>query len=190
MKMILTFKSAGTFDLVVSDTGAVCSNGGGPSVMFGGNFGLLARSTLDGVGVVLADQEDLTIEETFDEISISSSCFVLPIPEGSPDGKEDGPFVFKLPPLWKVASAGDENAVDGEHDEDGDEEAGFDVPKLVVPFERGPPEATPAGNVYEHWYVDLPPRVRSSRMAKTDNSNLSIILHDVVDVVIVKKFLW
>ena len=99
MKMILTFKSAGTFDLVVSDTGAVCSNGGGPSVMFGGNFGLLARSTLDGFGVVLADQEDLTIEETFDEISISSSCFVLPIPEGSPDGKEDGPFVFKLPPL-------------------------------------------------------------------------------------------
>ena len=58
---------------------------------------------------------------------------------------------------------------------------------MVVPFERGPPEATPAGNVYEHWYVDLPPRVRSSRMAKTDNSNLSIILHDVVDVVIVKK---
>ena len=60
---------------------------------------------------------------------------------------------------------------------------------MVVPFERGPPEATPAGNVYEHWYVDLPPRVRSSRMAKMDNSNLSIILHDVVDVVIVKKFL-
>ena len=44
--------------------------------------------------------------------------------------------------------------------------------------------------MYEHWYVDLPPRVRSSRMAKTDNSNLSIILHDVVDVVIVKKFLY
>ena len=61
---------------------------------------------------------------------------------------------------------------------------------MVVPFERGPPEATPAGNVYEHWYVDLPPRVRSSRMAKMDNSNLSIILHDVVDVVIVKKFLY
>ena len=60
---------------------------------------------------------------------------------------------------------------------------------MVVPFERGPPEATPAGNVYEHWYVDLPPRVRSSRMAKTDNSNLSIILYDVLDVVIVKKFL-
>ena len=61
---------------------------------------------------------------------------------------------------------------------------------MVVPFERGPPEATPAGNVYEHWYVDLPPRVRSSRMAKTDNSNLSIILHDVVDVVIAKQFLY
>ena len=60
---------------------------------------------------------------------------------------------------------------------------------MVFPFERGPPEATPAGNVYEHWYVDLPPRVRSSRMAKTDNSNLSIILYDVLDVVIVKKFL-
>ena len=189
MKIILTFKSAGTFDLVVSDTGAVCSNGGGPSVILGGNFGLL-ESTLDGVGVGLADQEDLTIVETFDEMSISSSCFVLHIPEGSPDGKEDGPFVFKLPPLWKVPSAGDENAVEGEHDEDGDEEAGFDVPELIAPFERGPPEATPAGNVYEHWYVDLPPRVRSSRMAKMDNSNLSIILHDVVDVVIVKKFLW
>ena len=24
---------------------------------------------------------------------------------------------------------------------------------------------TPAGKVYEHWYVDRPPRVRSSRMA-------------------------
>ncbi len=26
-----------------------------------------------------------------------------------------------------------------------------------------------AGRVYEHWYVDLPPRVRSSRMAARDN---------------------
>ena len=30
---------------------------------------------------------------------------------------------------------------------------------------------TPAGKLYEHWYVDRPPRVRSSRMAENDASS-------------------
>ena len=65
--LVLTFKSAGTFDFVVSGTGAVCSNGGGPSVIFGGKFVLLGSSTLGGVGVVLVDHEDLVIDDTLAE---------------------------------------------------------------------------------------------------------------------------
>ena len=57
--LLHTFKRAGTFDFVVSGTGTVCSNGGGPSVILGGKFVLLGNSTLGGVGVVLVDQDDL-----------------------------------------------------------------------------------------------------------------------------------
>jgi len=166
---IISFKSAGTFDLVVSCTGQVCSNGGGPSVIFGGKFVLFGNSTaLGGVGVVLADQDDLAIDDIFSESPISCSVFVLFKLEASPGGKEEGPFPFILLPLLKFARVADANdAVYGEHDDDGEEEDVVAALELMTPPGNGPPDATPAGRVYEHWYVERPPRVRSSRIASS-----------------------
>ena len=148
---IQTFKSAGTFDLVVSGTGAVCSNGGGPSVIFGGKLVLFGNSAaLGGVGVVFADQDDLAIDDICVETSMSSSVFVLPVSRG---GKEDGPFPFTLLPLLKFARVADAKTVEGEQEDDGEEEeevfgARFE---LMTPPGKGPPDATPTGRVYEHW---------------------------------------
>ena len=49
---------------------------------------------------------------------------------------------------------------------------------------EGPTDAggvRPAGRVYEHWYVDLPPRVRSSLIAVINNNNLTLLAKIVND---------
>ena len=131
--LLPTFKSAGTFDFVVSGTGAVCSNGGGPSVILGGKFVLLGNSTLGGVGVVLVDQDDLARDCTFVESSILSSDFLFP--EGNPNGKDEGPFPFIPLQLFKLEIVAETNAADGGHEEDEDV---LGAPGLIAPPGRGP----------------------------------------------------
>ena len=125
------------------------------------------NSILGCVGVVLVDQEDLAFEGTLTESSILSSGLFAHPPDGSPVGKDDGPFPFTLLLLLKFARVAEANAADGELEDDGEEEEVFGPFVLIAAPGRGPPDATPAGRVYEHWYVERPPLVRSSRIAKT-----------------------
>ena len=82
-------------------------------------------------------------------------------------------------PLFKFISVALANAAEGEPVEEGEEEDVFGALELMAPAGRGPPDATPAGRVYEHWYVERPPRVRSSRIAEVirnhDNHNFLLI---------------
>ena len=130
---MLTFNRAGTFDLVVRGTGAVCSNGGGPSVIFGGKFVPPWNSTLGGVGVVLVDQDDRTIDGILDESSISSPDFATDNPDGSADGSDDGPFPFTLLPLFKFIFVAEANAADGEPEDVGEEDDVFGALVLIAP---------------------------------------------------------
>ena len=118
----------------------------------------------------MADHDDLIIDDAVvvePARSISSSGFSEHgIPDGSPGGNEEGPLPFILL-LLRLASVAEAKAADGEHEDEGEEERVFG-PLEVIPLDgKGPPGATPAGSVYEHWYVDRPPLVRSSRIAKT-----------------------
>ena len=148
--MPLTFKRAGTFDFVVSETGAVCSNGGGPSVIFGGKFVLLGNSALGGVGVVFVDQDDLTRDCTFPERSILFSDFIITDPVVNPNGKDEGPFPFIPLKLFRLETVAETNAADCEHVDDGDEEDVLGTLELIAPPGRGPLWGSVFGSVYEH----------------------------------------
>ena len=115
---------------------------------------------------MLVDHDDLTIDGILDESSMSSPCFVTDTADGNPDGSEEGPFPFTLWPLFKFIIVAEANAADGEPEDVGEEEDVFGALVLRAPGGWGIPDATPAGRVYEHWYVERPPRVRSSRIAR------------------------
>ena len=115
---------------------------------------------------MLVDQDDLTIDGILDESSISSPAFVTDTADGNPDGSEEGPFPFTLLPLFKFIIVAEANAADGDPEDVGEEEDVFGALVIMLPGVWGPPDATPAGRVYEHWYVERPPRVRSSRIAE------------------------
>ena len=120
----------------MSETGAVCSSGGGPSVIFGGKFVLLGNSTLGGVGVVLVDHADLASNCTFAESSILASDFVAADPLLNPNGRDDGPLPFMLLKLFKLDTAAETNAAEDEDEEDVVDVIG--VPGLIAPPGRGP----------------------------------------------------
>ena len=148
--MFLTFKSAGTFDFVVGETGAVCSNGGGPSVIFGGKFVLLGNSALVGVGVVFVDHDDLTRDCTFPKRSMLFSDFLTTDPVVNPNGKDEGPFLFIPSKLFKLETVDKTNAADCEYVDEGEEEHMCGALELIAPPRMGPLRNFVLGRVYEH----------------------------------------
>ena len=131
----------------MSETGAVCSNGGGPSVIFGGKFVLLGNSTIGGVGVVLVDHDDRARDCTFAERSILSSDFVIADPVFNPNGKDEGPFPFIALKLFKFETVPETNAADAVHEDEEGVEDVLGTPGLIAPPGRGPLWGSVLGSV-------------------------------------------